>query len=61
MKSFAFLKTYFVPLFILLVVSSCKKEFSNNDYTAYFGGEIENPSSRYVLFCKNNKVIYIKK
>lgn len=57
MKSFAFLKTYFVPIFILLFVSSCKKEFSGNDYTAYFGGEIENPSSRYVLFCKNNKVI----
>ena len=38
-------------------MSSCKKKFSNDNYVAYFGGEITNPSNRYVLFCKNDEVI----
>jgi len=38
-------------------MSSCKKEFSGDNYVAYFGGEVVNPSNRFVLFCKNNKVI----
>jgi peroxiredoxin len=47
-------------LFILPIVtlfSSCKNDFKSSDYVAYFGGEIDNPSSPYVLFCKDNEVI----
>jgi hypothetical protein len=38
-------------------MSSCKKEFSRDNYVAYFGGEVTNPTKNYVLFCKNNVVI----
>ena len=49
-------------ILLLLLVSlsfctSCKKEFSNDNYVAYFGGEVANPTKPYVLFCKNNIVI----
>ncbi|WP_295335861.1 thioredoxin-like domain-containing protein [Flavobacterium sp.] len=47
--------TFLVP--ILALLSSCKNEFKSNDYVAYFGGEIVNPNSSYVLFCKDNEVI----
>ncbi|MEN9335947.1 MAG: hypothetical protein RLZZ500_934 [Bacteroidota bacterium] len=47
------LTTAFFALF-----TSCKKsEFAADNYTAYFGGEVENPQNRYVLFCQNNQVI----
>ena len=29
----------------------------SSDYVAYFGGEIVNPSSPYVFFCRDNEVI----
>jgi peroxiredoxin len=51
LKVFALL----IPLIALL--SSCKNEFKGSDYVAYFGGEIVNPNSPYVLFCKDNEVI----
>jgi len=41
-------------LFLLLLLSSCAKE---EDYSAYFSGEVINPHTRYVLFSKGNKVI----
>ena len=41
----------------ILLLTSCKKEFSDDDYTAYFGGEIINPISPYVYLYKNNKVV----
>ena len=44
-----------IPLITLF--SSCKNEFKGSDYVAYFGGEIVNPNSQYVLFCKDNEVI----
>lgn len=51
-------------LFSLLLIlpqicslTSCNKSNINSDYVAYFGGEVTNPSSPYVLFCKNNEVI----
>ncbi len=44
-----------IPLITLL--SSCKNDFKRGDYVAYFGGEIVNPNSPYVLFCKDNEVI----
>jgi len=57
MKNYYSLHPLLIPLLLLLVLSSCKKEFTNDNYVAYFGGEITNPSNRYVLFCKNNEVI----
>ncbi len=41
----------------LILLSSCNKGFKNDDYTAYFGGEVINPTNPYVLFCKDSKVI----
>ncbi len=57
MHTYSHLKvfTFLVP--ILALLSSCKNEFKSNDYVAYFGGEIVNPNSSYVLFCKDNEVI----
>lgn len=57
LKKLPVFKTFIIPAFLLLVLGSCKNEFSNDNYTAYFGGEIINPSNRFVLFCKNNEVI----
>lgn len=36
---------------------SCNKGFKGDNYTAYFGGEVTNPTSPYVLFCRNSEVI----
>ena len=44
-------------LLLLYLLTSCKKEFSANNYVAYFGGEVSNPSKPYVLFCKNNIIL----
>lgn len=40
-----------------MIFSSCEKKFKNDNFTAYFGGEVTNPLNRYVLFLKDNKVI----
>lgn len=44
-------------LMTLMIFSSCEKKFTNDNFTAYFGGEVTNPLNRYVLFLKDNKVI----
>ena len=41
----------------LLILSSCNKEFKANDYRAYFGGEVKNPTNRFIYFSKNGVVI----
>lgn len=56
-KEMSFYKLYIVPTLLLLILTSCKKEFSGDNYVAYFGGEIANPTCSYVLFCKNNIVV----
>ncbi|MSP84784.1 MAG: hypothetical protein EXR18_03025 [Flavobacteriaceae bacterium] len=45
------------PSILLLFLSSCNKGFKSNDYRAYFGGEITNPTNRFVYFSKNGVVI----
>jgi peroxiredoxin len=40
-----------------LFLSSCNKEFKANDYRAYFGGEVKNPTNRFVYFSKDGVVI----
>ncbi|MES2748395.1 MAG: thioredoxin-like domain-containing protein [Bacteroidota bacterium] len=57
MKKLPNFKAFIVPTLLLFILSSCKNEFSSDNYVAYFGGEIINPSNRFVLFCKNNEVI----
>jgi peroxiredoxin len=49
--------SYFIFLVPLLAVfTSCNKEFKANNYTAYFGGEVTNPTSRYVLLYNDSGV-----
>lgn len=51
-KSFLFL-----PLLLLGLNVSCEQKFSNDNYVAYFGGEVINPKNKYILFLKDDKVI----
>ncbi|MEK8179547.1 thioredoxin-like domain-containing protein [Flavobacterium buctense] len=57
MHSYRNLKVFALLFPLLTLLSSCKNEFKGSDYVAYFGGEIVNPNSQYVLFCKDNEVI----
>jgi peroxiredoxin len=36
-----------------MYLSSCNKEFKSSDYRAYFGGEVTNPTNRFVYFSKD--------
>lgn len=40
-----------------IFTQSCQKDFDSNDFSAYFGGEVINPTSKFVLFLKDNEVI----
>lgn len=42
---------------IIALFCSCNKEFKGDNYTAYFGGEVTNPTNQYILFCKDSEVI----
>ncbi|WP_158963939.1 hypothetical protein [Myroides fluvii] len=44
-----------LPLITLLF--SCQKKFEPTDYSAYFSGEIQNPTSNYILFFKDNDLL----
>ena len=39
------------------LLCSCNKEFSSDNYVAYFGGEVVNPKSNYVLLLKDDEII----
>jgi hypothetical protein len=41
----------------ILLQWSCQSGHSADDFTAYFGGEVEHPTSNKVFFCKDNEVI----
>lgn len=43
--------------FIITSLFSCKDGIIGGNNVAYFGGEIENPKSKYVIFMKDDKVI----
>ncbi len=47
----------FTSLLSLLLFCSCNKEFKADNFTAYFGGEVSNPTSRYVLLYKDAELI----
>jgi hypothetical protein len=46
----------FLPL-LILTFTSCEKGFDEDNFEAYFGGEIINPQSKFVLFLKDDKII----
>jgi hypothetical protein len=52
---------HFLPSLLALVslglFTSCDKKHSDEDFTAYFGGEVIDPQNNYVLFLKDNEVI----
>ena len=53
-------KKHIIPFLVLplaLLVASCNKDFKSDNYTAYFGGEVSNPTNPYLLFCRDNVVI----
>ncbi len=41
----------------LISLSSCSEKYGKNNYTAYFGGEVQNPQNPYVLLYKDTKII----
>ena len=52
------LKNYYFIFFVApILFISCKKQHENDDFVAYFGGEISNPTSPYVIFCKDSEAI----
>lgn len=42
---------------LLFFAYSCKKDFADDNFTAYFGGEIINPKNNYVLFLKDDEIV----
>jgi len=50
---------YLLPLFIIIssCFTACKKGFEAKNYVAYFGGEVQNPQTNYVLLLKDNTVV----
>lgn len=57
MRNLKVLEILSFSILTLVMCSSCEKKFKNDNFTAYFGGEVTNPLNRYVLFLKDNKVI----
>ena len=47
---------YFISLFVTVFIISCKPT-EEKKVTTYFGGEIVNPRTKFVLFLKDDKVI----
>jgi len=48
---------YLLAIFPFLFFSCDRREISENDFSAYFGGEIINPKAQYILFCKDNQIL----
>jgi len=42
---------------LILFLGSCNSGFKSDNYTAYFGGEVTNPTNPYVLFSNNSGVL----
>lgn len=39
---------------VVALLTSCGKEFKADNFTAFFGGEVVNPTSPYVIFCNDS-------
>lgn len=46
-----------IAIVVITSLCSCNNSMRYDDYSAYFGGEIVNPSERFVLLLKDNKLI----
>ncbi|MDY0090005.1 MAG: thioredoxin-like domain-containing protein [Flavobacteriaceae bacterium] len=46
-----------VALLPFVALVSCKKDFSDDNYVAYFGGEVINPKNNFVILLKDDVVI----
>jgi len=46
----------FSSLFFLFLIS-CNQDFKKDDYRAYFGGEVLNPTNRFIYFSKDGVVL----
>ena len=57
MTQLSFRELFFFSSAVLLFLNSCDKPFKDNDYTAYFGGEVSNPKTSYVLLYKDSTLI----
>ena len=44
-------------LSLFYTLFSCGKKFKDDNYVAYFGGEVTNPTNPYVLFCKDSEIV----
>jgi hypothetical protein len=51
------LLTYIASIISFSLFMSCDTKHSKEDFSAYFGGEIINPQSKFVLFLKDNEVL----
>ena len=56
MLKFPFI-TSVLTMTMLVSLTSCTEKYADDDFQAYFGGEITNPAKRYVLFGKDNEVL----
>ena len=51
-------KLQFSSLFLtFFVVIGCQRQFKDDNFTAYFGGEVMNAKSNFVLFLKDDVVL----
>ena len=57
MLPFSKISRCIIPSIAVLFVSCNTKVIDENNFSAYFGGEIINPKSSFLLLCKDNKVI----
>lgn len=58
MNTSLFNKNFIILLLPLVnLCFSCQKKFDQDDYKAYFQGEIVNPNTNFVLFCKDDIVL----
>lgn len=48
---------FLLNISVVLTFIGCKKDFSDDNFVAYFGGEVINPKNNYVLFMKDDEVI----
>lgn len=46
-----------VPVLFLALLGSCNQAFDDQNYTAYFGGEVLHPKTDYILLYRNDELI----
>lgn len=55
----AYFKKLLLPIILLplIFLVSCKKGFPDDNYEAYFGGEVINPKNNFILLLKDDEVV----